>query len=185
MSQRNYNPQRVNQAREQIINHVPLSLVVSRYGINIYRDKIVCPFHDDDNPSCFVSDELKTYHCFGCHAKGTVVEFVRDYERLYGENNQYSQVQAIQRLATDYEIEIPDLEDKALIKPERKVRKKRAKDVHRIIDKRLGQYEQQARGVQDIQKRLRIYTILDQYYIGKIQGEEAIKEIRGELIKDE
>lgn len=180
MARSKYNPQRVTKARKNIIDAVPLSLVVSRYGIDVYRDKIVCPFHNDDNPSCMVSDELKTYHCFGCHAKGTVVEFVRDYERIYGDKN-YSQIKAILTLAKDYDVEIPDLEDKSLIKPERKERSARDKDTRRLLNKKLEQVEKRTRGISDVNVKVEIYAILDDYYYGKITGEEAITKLKGDV----
>lgn len=182
MSRNKYNPQRVDTARRMVIDTVPLTLVLSRYGLDSYNDKIVCPFHNDDNPSCFVSDELKTYHCFGCHAKGTVVEFVRDYERIYGEAN-YSQVRAIKDLAREYGVDIPDLEDKSLIQPEKKERKKRQVDTKRLIEKKLDQIEKRTRGIEDLNQRLEIYRILDEYYFGKITGEEAITQIKGDRDK--
>lgn len=185
MSRNKYNPQRVNQARELVIEQVPLTVAISQFGIHVYKDRIVCPFHADDNPSCFVSDEMKTYHCFGCHAKGTVVEFVRDYERIYGNNEKYTQTQAILELAQRYEVEIPDLEDKTLLKPERRVRTRREVDTRRVIIKKIEQVEQRARGIKDQELRLTVYNILDGYYFGRLQGEEALVKIKGEMAKDE
>lgn len=185
MSRNKYNPQRVNQARELVIEQVPLTVAVSQYGIYVYKDRIVCPFHADDNPSCFVSDELKTYHCFGCHAKGTVVEFVRDYERIYGDRENYTQTQAILELAERYDVEIPDLEDKTLLKPKRRERTKREVDTRRVIIKKIEQVEQRARGIKDQELRLTVYNILDRYYFGRLQGEEALRKIKGEMAKDE
>lgn len=184
MSQNKHNPLRVNQAREIIIEQVPLTVAISRYGIELYKDRIVCPFHNDDNPSCFVSDERKTYHCFGCKAKGTVVEFVRDYERIYGDNKQFSQVDAINKIAERYTIEIPDLEDRTMPEPERRVRKKREVDTQRIIVKKLEQLEQRARGIGDMDKRLAVYNTLDNYYYGNLDGEEAILQIKGDMRRD-
>lgn len=185
MSRNKYNPQRVDMARSIVINNVALSSVVARYGIHQYKDRIVCPFHADDTPSCFVSDELKTYHCFGCHAKGTVVEFVRDYERAYGSDEVYSQVKAIVKLARQFDVEIPDLEDKTLIKPEKKVRVKRELDTGRIIAKKIQQIEQKTKGMQDKEKRLKLYSVLDDYYFGKVLGEDALIQMKGVLNKDE
>lgn len=177
MARSKYNPQRINQARDKVIDSVLLSTVISSYGIDVYGDKIVCPFHNDDNPSCMVSDELKTYHCFGCHAKGTAVEFVRDYERIYGDKN-YSQVKAIGKIARDFGVEIPDMADKSLLKPEKKVRIKREMDTKKILDKKLSQVERKARGITSLDKKVDIYSILDEYYFGKITGEEALSKIK-------
>ena len=37
---------------------------------------IVCPFHDDRNPSMKIDSR---YHCFGCGADGNVIDFVSSY----------------------------------------------------------------------------------------------------------
>lgn len=38
--------------------------------------KGLCPFHPDRNPSFFVYPDEGTYHCFGCGAHGSVIDFV-------------------------------------------------------------------------------------------------------------
>jgi DNA primase len=41
-----------------------------------------CPFHDERTPSFSVNAVDKYYYCFGCHAKGDVITFVRETENL-------------------------------------------------------------------------------------------------------
>lgn len=41
-----------------------------------------CPFHHDNTPSFYVSDESGRYWCFGCDAKGGVFDFVMDYHKV-------------------------------------------------------------------------------------------------------
>lgn len=43
---------------------------------------ILCPFHNDKQPSCKINLGRKIFHCFGCGAKGNVLEFVRRKENL-------------------------------------------------------------------------------------------------------
>jgi DNA primase len=42
----------------------------------------VCPFHPDKSPSFYVSPDRQVYHCFGCGAGGSVVNFVMQFEKL-------------------------------------------------------------------------------------------------------
>ncbi len=42
----------------------------------------VCPFHSEKTPSFSVNAEEGLYYCFGCHASGDVITFVRDIEQL-------------------------------------------------------------------------------------------------------
>lgn len=41
-----------------------------------------CPFHDDHNPSMFVSEEKQIYKCFVCGESGRVFDFVQKYEKI-------------------------------------------------------------------------------------------------------
>ncbi len=44
--------------------------------------KGVCPFHPDRNPSFFVYPDQWTYHCFGCGAHGSGIDFVMNRRGL-------------------------------------------------------------------------------------------------------
>ncbi|MCR5080781.1 MAG: DNA primase [Treponema sp.] len=45
-----------------------------------------CPFHHEKTPSFSVSADKKFYYCFGCHASGTVFNFIMQMENVsYGE----------------------------------------------------------------------------------------------------
>ena len=44
--------------------------------------KIICPFHDDNKPSCGVSLEKQVYNSFTCGAGGNALEFVAHMEGL-------------------------------------------------------------------------------------------------------
>jgi DNA primase len=41
-----------------------------------------CPFHSEKTPSFYVSPDRGTYYCFGCGAKGDILTFVQEFERL-------------------------------------------------------------------------------------------------------
>ena len=43
---------------------------------------VVCPFHDDSNPSLCVSREKQIYTCFSCHATGNVYTFLMNYDNI-------------------------------------------------------------------------------------------------------
>ncbi|EFP0169988.1 TPA: hypothetical protein JL156_005025, partial [Escherichia coli] len=40
----------------------------------------LCPFHDEKTPSCVISPEKNLYHCFGCNAGGSVLNWVMQTE---------------------------------------------------------------------------------------------------------
>ena len=41
-----------------------------------------CPLHGEKTPSFSVSPDKQMFYCFGCHAGGTVIQFIMDMERL-------------------------------------------------------------------------------------------------------
>lgn len=56
-----------------------LAKVLTYYGFigSTSEDKIVCPFHDDVNPSMIVDYETGSYFCFGCGCSGDAYSFVK------------------------------------------------------------------------------------------------------------
>lgn len=72
---------------ERIRAEVSLSDTAARYGVNLQRDGdewvACCPFHGEDTPSFTIftgKDHVERFHCFGCGAKGDVLDFVRGIE---------------------------------------------------------------------------------------------------------
>ena len=60
----------------------------------------LCPFHNEKTPSFTVNDQKGFYHCFGCGAHGSVIDFVMDTEGL-------EFLEAVDRLATEAGMEMP------------------------------------------------------------------------------
>ena len=56
--------------------------------------KIVCPFHDDVNPSMIVNFEDGSWFCFGCGLTGDAKKFVKLMESKY---NGLNDLQAYQK----------------------------------------------------------------------------------------
>ena len=46
-------------------------------------NKVVCPFHEDLNPSMGIIPGTEVFHCFGCQATGDVIEMHRRYLNQY------------------------------------------------------------------------------------------------------
>ncbi len=59
----------------------------------------LCPFHSEKTPSFTVSEEKGIYHCFGCHAGGSVFHFLMQYDQL-------SFPESVQQVAKRYGITV-------------------------------------------------------------------------------
>ena len=81
---------------ETIKAAVPVRQAAQHYGLRVNRRGMTCcPFHNDRNPSLKLNEEY--FYCFGCGAKGDVIDFVA---KLFDLSN----YEAAQRLAADFGI---------------------------------------------------------------------------------
>ena len=81
---------------ETIKAAVPVRQAAEHYGLRVNRSGMTCcPFHNDRNPSLKLNEDY--FYCFGCGAKGDVIDFVA---KLFDLSN----YEAAQRLAADFGI---------------------------------------------------------------------------------
>ena len=62
-----------------------IASIVSRYVTLERKGRLLwgrCPFHGEKTPSFAVNEYDQFYHCFGCHAGGDVIKFVREIESV-------------------------------------------------------------------------------------------------------
>lgn len=71
--------------RELIDENLKISKVAKHYKIKVKNGLAICPFHEDTNPSLSLSDDKNVFYCFGCNAKGDIIEFVRRLEIKNGQ----------------------------------------------------------------------------------------------------
>jgi DNA primase len=84
-------------ARSDIVELIGSRVPLKKAGREF---KACCPFHDEKNPSFWVSPDKQFYHCFGCGAHGTSLGFLMNYDRL-------SFPEAVEELATRAGLEVP------------------------------------------------------------------------------
>lgn len=51
------------------------------YDVNTLSQKIICPFHEDKNPSLIANFETGSWFCFGCNLSGDALKFVTLIEK--------------------------------------------------------------------------------------------------------
>ena len=60
-----------------------------------------CPFHQEKTASFHVDDQKGFYYCFGCHAKGDAISFVKETENV-------NFIEAVEILAKEAGLQIPE-----------------------------------------------------------------------------
>lgn len=100
-------------AKQRILQRVPLhELIGEKVELKMKGGRYagVCPFHEDRSPSFYIFDDH--YYCFGCHARGDAITFVREQQGL-------TFIEALRFLANKYAIEAPELDGPQQDKKER------------------------------------------------------------------
>ena len=73
-----------------------------------------CPFHHEKTASFHVDDQKGFYYCFGCHAKGDAISFVKETENV-------SFIEAVEILAREAGMPMPARDPKAQEKQDRRL----------------------------------------------------------------
>ncbi len=72
-----------------------------------------CPFHQEKSASFHVDDRKGYYYCFGCHAKGDAISFVRETENV-------GFMEAVEILALEAGMPVPKRDPQAQAKSDRR-----------------------------------------------------------------
>lgn len=79
---------------EAVKSTVTPRMAAEHFGLSVSRNGVICcPFHEDRHPSMKLNEE--TFYCFGCGAKGDVIEFT---SRLFG----ITPLEAARKLRADF-----------------------------------------------------------------------------------
>lgn len=84
-------------SRCDIVDVIGQVVALKKAGSNF---KGLCPFHGEKTPSFVVSEGKQIFTCFGCGATGDVLSFVMKYYNL-------DFIQAVEKLAKEYNIDLP------------------------------------------------------------------------------
>jgi DNA primase len=106
---------------DELRNRVTLSSVVGRKVVWDMRKSnqakgdfwAPCPFHQEKSASFHVDDRKGFYYCFGCHAKGDALSFLKEAENL-------SFMEAVEMLAREAGMTMPARDPQAAQKADRR-----------------------------------------------------------------
>lgn len=95
----------IDEIRERldIVDVVGQHVKLKKSGRNYFG---LCPFHSEKTPSFSVAPDKQIYYCFGCGAGGNVINFVMNIEG-------YDFLEAIQHLAVESGVQLPDIAGKS------------------------------------------------------------------------
>lgn len=97
----------VDGLKAAIIDGVGISTIAEVLGVELQAAgeqwRGLCPLHDEDTPSFYVSDAKNAYHCFGCKAGGDAIDLVQQVRHL-------GFIEALYWLAPEADVEISDYE---------------------------------------------------------------------------
>ena len=88
----------------------------------------LCPFHNEKTPSFTLNEEKGFYHCFGCGAHGSAIDFVMNIEGLGFR-------EAVERLAEQVGMEIP------AETPQARERDEKRKTLYQVMEAAAAYFE--------------------------------------------
>ncbi len=120
---------------DELRSRITLSDVISK-SVRLSRAgrefKGCCPFHNEKTPSFYVNDDKQFFHCFGCGAHGSVIDFVMRHDNL-------SFPETIETLAMQVGMQVPKST------PEDIEKAKREKNLYTMMDDAAKWMEAQLR----------------------------------------
>ena len=146
---------------DELYSRVSLAQVVGRKVVWDHRKSnqgkgdmwAPCPFHQEKTPSFHVDDRKGFYYCFGCHAKGNAITFIRETENV-------SFIEAVEILARDVGMEMPAPD------PQARERANRQADLIKVMEQAIQHYRLQLKTAAAADAR--------EYLAGRGLSEQAI-----------
>jgi DNA primase len=118
-----------------------------------------CPFHQEKSASFHVDDRKGYYYCFGCHAKGDAISFLKEAENM-------SFMEAVETLAREAGMPIPDRDPREAEKADRR------SELARVMEEAVRHYRLQLKtaagaAARDYLQRRKLSEVaLDRFEIG-------------------
>ena len=118
-----------------------------------------CPFHQEKTASFHVDDQKGFYYCFGCHAKGDAISFVKETENV-------NFIEAVEILAKEAGLQMPEQD------PQAKEKSSYRDELFKIMELSVRFYQRSlssakgARALAYINTRKLTSEIIDEFELG-------------------
>jgi DNA primase len=147
-------------SRTDIVEVVGRHVELKKAGSN---HKGLCPFHGEKSPSFNVNSVRQTYHCFGCGVHGNAIGFLM-------EHNSLGFIEAVEDLAQQTGMQVPQDERSAEEREKAKEQKARQATLNDVLERASDHYRTQlrknSRAVDYLKKRGLTGEIAKQFALG-------------------
>ena len=120
-------------SRADVVDIVGRFVQLKKGGANFMG---LCPFHGEKSPSFSVSPTKQFYHCFGCGKNGNAIGFLMDHAGM-------SFVEAVQDLAQQYGMQVPEDESAPQDRARAQEEKSRQNILTSVLEKAAQAYRRQ------------------------------------------
>ncbi len=86
------------QKYQEILEQASVRMVLESYGLSVNKNKTICPFHTDHDPSLSITKDDKIWNCFVCGEKGNAITFVQKYEEKVLGNTKFETLDAMKKV---------------------------------------------------------------------------------------
>lgn len=66
----------------ETIKAIPIMDILNIIGVEAIENKIICPFHDDKNPSCYIYEKTNSFFCFSCNTGGDNISLIMELKQI-------------------------------------------------------------------------------------------------------
>lgn len=117
-------------ARVDIVDVVGRYVSLKKSGANFMG---LCPFHGEKSPSFSVSPAKQFFHCFGCGKGGDAIAFLREHTGM-------DFMEAVQSLAQEVGMQVPQEELSAQQRAQRQAHKQQQESLTQVLERAAQAY---------------------------------------------
>jgi len=159
---------------DEILSSSNIRTIVEYYGLRINKNKCICPFHNDKNPSMSINENRGIAKCFACGTGGNAISFIQKYESEIN-HNEITIKQAMQKAIDIQHLNIVIPENNNVVLTEEQKRKKLLtnilKDAISISENLLKEhYTPDKKALEYLNERNLSKNVIENFHIGYIPG---------------
>ncbi|MFX0084248.1 MAG: CHC2 zinc finger domain-containing protein [Candidatus Hodarchaeota archaeon] len=107
-------------SKKIILENIDILPILKKYNIRVEKRSgqeicVLCPFHDDHEPSLYINLKTKLFKCFGCDKKGNIITFISKLEKI-SYNEAVQRLLSDSTLSEDYETKLRKIKEKMNLK---------------------------------------------------------------------